>query len=56
MKRKYDVNIDGYSIRNQADFDRVDMSRSERAWKHRKAKLEKRAETKRSVQHEREKA
>lgn len=45
MRRKYDVNIDGYSIRNDADFDRADMSKSERAWKHRKEKLEKRAET-----------
>ena len=43
MKRKYDVTIDGYSIRNDADFDRADLSRSERAGKHRKAKLEKRS-------------
>lgn len=43
MRRKYDIRIDGYSIRNDADLDRVDMSKSERAWKHRKAKLKKRA-------------
>ena len=43
-QRKYDVTIDGYRIRNDADFDRVDMSRSERDWKHRKLKLEKRSE------------
>jgi len=46
-RRKYDVSVDGYRIRNDADLDRVDMSRSERRWKHRKAKLEKRAETSR---------
>jgi len=40
-KRKYDITIDGYSIRNAADFDRVDMSKSERRRKHRKAKLKK---------------
>jgi len=45
MRRKYDIRIDGYSIRTDADLDRVDMSKSERAWKHRKAKLKKRAET-----------
>ena len=45
MRRKYDIEIDGYSIRNDADFDRVDMSNSERDGKHRKKKLEKRAET-----------
>ena len=44
VKRKYDIRIDGYSIRNAADLDRVDMSKSERAWKHRKEKLKKRAE------------
>ncbi len=42
MRRNYDITIDGYSIRNDADFDRVDMSKSERACKHRKAKLDKR--------------
>ncbi len=47
MRRKYDITIDGYSIRNQADFDRADMSPAERDWKHRKAKLEKRAEARR---------
>lgn len=40
-KRKYDITIDGYKIRNDADFDRVDMTKSERRKKHRKAKLEK---------------
>jgi len=40
-KRKYDITIDGYKIRNDADFDRVDMNKSERRKKHRKAKLEK---------------
>lgn len=44
MRRRYDVNIDGYSIRNDADFDRADLSRSERAGKHRKKKLEKRTQ------------
>lgn len=44
MNRKYDVEIDGYSIRNDADFYRADMSKSERDGKHRKEKLEKRAE------------
>jgi len=38
-KRKYDITIDGYKIRNDADFDRVDMTKSERRKKHRKAKL-----------------
>jgi len=47
MRRKYDVAIDGYSIRNDADFDRADLSKSQRAGKHRKAKLEKRADTRR---------
>ncbi len=45
MKRKYDVRIDGINIRSTADFDRIDMNKTERAWKHRKAKLEKRHET-----------
>ena len=40
-KRKYDITIDGYSIRNDADFNRVDMSKAQRRKKHRKAKLEK---------------
>lgn len=40
-KRKYDVTIDGYNIRNDADFDRLDMTKPERRRKHRKAKLEK---------------
>jgi len=43
-KRKYDITIDGYKIRNNADFNRVDMNKSERRRKHRKAKLEKRDE------------
>jgi len=43
-RRKYNVSVDGYRIRTDADFDRVDMSKSERHWKHRKIKLEKRAE------------
>lgn len=43
-RRKYDVRIDGIKIRSTADFDRIDMSKSERRWKHRKMKLEKRAE------------
>jgi len=47
MRRKYDVSIDGYSIRNDADLDRADMSKSGRACKHRKAKLEKRDDTRR---------
>ena len=38
-KRKYDITIDGYKIRNDTDFDRVDMTKSERRKKHRKAKL-----------------
>ena len=46
-QRKYDVSIDGYRIRNDADFDRLDLNKSQRRWKHRKAKLEKRAETSR---------
>ena len=41
-RRKYDITKDGYRIRGDADFDRVDISKSERKWKHRKAKLEKR--------------
>lgn len=45
MKRKYDITIDGYRIRNDADFDRVDMNKAERKDKHRKAKLLKREET-----------
>ena len=45
MKRKYDITIDGYSIRNDTDLDRVDLSKSERDLKHRKEKLKKRAET-----------
>jgi len=49
MKRKYDIEIDGYSIRNDADFDRVDMNKSERRWKHRKAKLEKRLNVRRCI-------
>jgi len=40
-KRKYDITIDGYKIRKDADFDRLDMTKSERRKKHRKAKLEK---------------
>ena len=40
-KRKYDITIDGYSIRNDADLDRVDMNKTERRKKHRKAKLAK---------------
>ena len=40
-KRKLDIAIDGYNIRNDADLDRVDMSRSERRKKHRKSKLDK---------------
>jgi len=40
-KRKYDVAIDGYRIRTHADFNRVDMSKSERRKHHRKIKLEK---------------
>lgn len=44
-KRKYDITIDGYRIRNDADFDRVDMNKAERKDKHRKAKLLKREET-----------
>jgi len=47
MTRRYDVSIDGYSIRNGADFDRADMSKSERAWKHRKAKMEKKSDMRR---------
>jgi len=45
MRRKYDICIDGYRIRGDADLDRVDMNKSERRGKRRKAKLEKRAET-----------
>lgn len=39
MKRKYDIRIDGYSIRNLADFNRIDLSRSQRRKYHRKLKL-----------------
>ncbi len=40
--RKYDIEIDGYRIRNNADFNRVDMSKSQRNRYNRKMKLEKR--------------
>jgi len=40
-QRKYDVAIDGYRIRTHADFNRVDLSKSERRKHHRKMKLEK---------------
>ena len=41
-KRKYDINIDGYRIRNDADFNRVDMTKAERDKLHRTFKLGKR--------------
>ena len=44
LRRKYDIRIDGYRIRGDADLDRIDMNKSLRAWKHRKAKLLKREE------------
>jgi len=44
IKRKYDITIDGYSIRTQADFDRVDLSKAQRRREHRAAKLAKRTE------------
>ena len=44
LKRKYDITIDGYRIRNDADFDRLDLNKSQRKGKHRKAKLDKRHE------------
>lgn len=37
--RKYDIEIDGYRIRNNADFNRVDMSKSQRNKHHRRKKL-----------------
>ena len=37
--RKYDIEIDGYRIRNNADFNRVDMSKSQRNRHHRRKKL-----------------
>lgn len=40
-QRKYNITIDGYNIRTNADFNRVDMSKSERRKHHRKIKLEK---------------
>jgi len=43
-KRKYDITIDGYKIRKSADFDRLDLNKSQRRRKHRTAKLEKRDE------------
>lgn len=43
-KRKYDITIDGYRIRNNADFDRVDLNKAQRHRKHGKNKLEKRDE------------
>jgi len=42
-RRKYDVNVDGYRIRGDADFDRADLSKAERTGKHRKKKLRARA-------------
>jgi len=42
---KYDISIDGYTIRTDADFNRVDMKKSERRKLHRKLKLQKRNET-----------
>ena len=41
-QRKYDVSIDGYRIRNDADFNRVDMTKAERDKLHRSSKLGKR--------------
>lgn len=40
--RKYDIEIDGYRIRNNADLNRVDMSKLQRNRHHRKLKLENR--------------
>ena len=48
IRRKYDIRIDGYRIRRVADFDRIDMNKSERALKHRRAKLLKREELRRA--------
>jgi len=45
VRRRHDIEIDGYRIRNEADFDRVDLNKAQRKWKHRKAKLDKRRET-----------
>lgn len=40
--KKYDISIDGYNIRNDADFNRVDMSKAERNKYYRKIKIGKR--------------
>lgn len=40
-KRKYDINIDGINIRTINDFNRIDMSKSQRKRLHRKKKLSK---------------
>jgi len=41
-QRKYDISIDGYRIRNDADFNRVDMTKAQRDKLHRTFKLGKR--------------
>jgi len=40
-KRKFNISIDGYRIRKDADFNRVDMSKAQRRKHYRKIKLEK---------------
>ena len=42
---KYNISIDGYNIRTDADFNRVDMTKSQRMKHHRKLKLQKKDET-----------
>ena len=53
-RRKHDVSIDGYRIRNKADFDRIDLSKPQRRREHRATKLEKRAEASRRAGEARE--
>lgn len=42
--RKYDIEIDGYRIRNNSDLDRIDMTKSQRNRHNRSLKLEKKNE------------